>query len=229
MRNNTSFRRHRQWLPIALAVCLCGGGSAAFAASEAAATAESPSHRGEAAGRHPGGRDIDLALLRERFSNAFDRVDSNDDDRISPAELAAAGPMALGHGPRGHGRHGGPGHGRWYGDGPHRDHAPADRQQGLGELFSQLDTDRDGKLSNSEFAKLPDARRTLRTTQAFARLDHDGNGALDRSEFPRMLARLEALDVNRDGKVSRDEMRAGREQRMRDRAAPGADRGDQRG
>ncbi len=80
----------------------------------------------------------------------------------------------------------------------------ADWQQ---RLFSALDTDGDGQLSAAEFAALPDVREQLHREALFERLDQNNDGVLDRSEFPPRIARLEAMDLDGDGQVTRDEMR----------------------
>ncbi len=93
--------------------------------------------------------------------------------------------------------------------------------------FATVDGDGDGLISAAEFAAA-DHREALGghrrgrhfhgrhdhgdhdgardTDGIFAAADRDGDGALSKAEFDARLARLEALDVNGDGQVSRDEL-----------------------
>ena len=87
------------------------------------------------------------------------------------------------------------------------------------EHFQKMDGNRDGKLSQEEMASgrhmggrgHGDRRDRLRE------MDADGDSQLSRAEIgdkmPRLSADFDRLDGNRDGKLSREEMRAGREQR----------------
>jgi hypothetical protein len=59
---------------------------------------------------------------------------------------------------------------------PHVRSALEDRR--AADAFSNLDRDRDGRLTRSEL------RRTAGCTCHFDRLDKDGDGALSRSEWP---------------------------------------------
>jgi hypothetical protein len=205
---------NRNPVKTALALVLALGGTALVAAAAAAdaptppvaaaAEADAAHHRGDrGAHRRHGPREVDLAEAEQRAKAAFDRVDSNDDDRISPAEIAAAGPRAFG--PMGmggrHGRH----HGRHHGPQGAPDQARPVQAEALGAVFQRLDANGDGQLSASEFAGVRAAQREERQARHFTRMDADGNGSLSRTEFPPMLAHLRTLDANKDGKVTRDE------------------------
>ena len=233
--------RHPMKTVLALALAL-GGTAFLAAAADAPAPAAHPPAAADCPGRpdgdhhrrhrhHGGPREVDLAEAEQRAKAAFDRVDSNDDDRISPAEVAAAGPGAFG--PMGMGGH----HGRRHGPpmGPDRmgpggmgpggmgpggmgpggpqagDEDDGEsggrpgREQMLAAVFQRLDANKDGKLSTDEFTRLRDAQREEMQARHFARMDADGNGSLSRAEFPPMLAHLRTLDANKDGKVTRDE------------------------
>jgi Ca2+-binding EF-hand superfamily protein len=90
------------------------------------------------------------------------------------------------------------------------------------EHFQKLDANRDGKLTRAEM----DAGRSERMAgrmhgreerrERLQALDKDGDQQLSRSEIgdsmPRLSADFDRLDSNRDGKLSREEIRAGREQ-----------------
>ncbi len=233
---------------LALAIALTGtallaaAGDARAPSTDTASTPAASASTQAPQRRHPGHgpREVDLAEAEKRAMTAFDRVDSNDDDRISPAEIAAAGPAATG--PHGFGRHrdgrrgfhGRPGHGgmgpRWHG-GPPPEGAPdddanvepggddggarPDREQMLGSVFQRLDADKDGRLSADEFTGLRVAQRAEIQARHFARMDANGDGSLSRTEFPPMLTHLRQLDANKDGKVTRDEFPA-RGARQRD-------------
>jgi Ca2+-binding EF-hand superfamily protein len=87
------------------------------------------------------------------------------------------------------------------------------------EHFEKMDGNRDGKLSAEEMS----SGRKMRggggehgaRREKLRAMDTDGDSQLSRSEIgtsmPRLAADFERLDGNRDGKLSREEIRAGRE------------------
>lgn len=139
---------------------------------------------------------ISIADAKEQAQARFKELDSDGNGEISPSELAAA-PMPAwrdGHRrpPKGMG------------------HEPPPSEAVDADLFERLDADGNGQLSKSEFTveKLREARHEAMQAHVFARLDKDGNGSISRDELPSMSRRLEAMDSNHDGTVTREEARA---------------------
>src|SRR5262245_49843454 len=137
---------------------------------------------------------IDLAQANERAAKAFEAADANGDGQITEDELMTTDGPVFGRGMRG---------GPWMHGGPQGD---ADR---TAKMFASLDTDGNGQLSAEEFARLPEVRKAQMKKAAFAHMDRNGDGVLSKDEFPPFAARLNAMDADHDGKVTREEMRAG--------------------
>ena len=92
------------------------------------------------------------------------------------------------------------------------------------ERFQKLDANRDGRLSKVEVEQAREQRqhrmgehRRGERRERLRALDKDGDQQLSRAEIgdsmPRLAQDFDRLDGNRDGKLSREEMRAGRAQR----------------
>jgi Ca2+-binding EF-hand superfamily protein len=90
--------------------------------------------------------------------------------------------------------------------------AEAARRPHAAQMFENADTNRDGRISRSEFIE---ARG-----KAFTKLDRDGDGYLTAADAPRALrhgrggggdgaAAMSAMDANGDGRISRDEFMNG--------------------
>ena len=168
--------------PVALTVAVCITAAALTAMQAHAHDRDAP---------------IDLSELKAEADARFAAADADDSGGVSKDEFVAAeGAFDRGmrrrgvrfEGPRGWLRSRGQ-------DGDHR-----------AAVFAEADTDQDGKLSDEEFAALPDAVERLAKRRLFDRLDDDEDALLSAEEFPSAYNRLAALDADGDGEVSRDEM-----------------------
>lgn len=122
-----------------------------------------------------------------RAAAAFGEADSNHDGRLSQSEWQSA------------------------------------RLREATEKFRRMDANRDGSLTREEMQAAREQHREKRRERREDRreklrsLDTDGDHQLSRAEIggrmPRLEARFDSLDANRDGRLSREEMRAGRGQR----------------
>lgn len=77
----------------------------------------------------------------------------------------------------------------------------------LAKHFDEIDANKDGFLSKDELAA---ARTKLRDT-IFARIDTDADGRISRDEaarFPRLARHFDQIDANKDGYLTKDELRA---------------------
>lgn len=83
--------------------------------------------------------------------------------------------------------------------------------------FDQLDADKDGFITKEEIDSARTKMRgemSKRGAEAWKAADKDGDGAISRAEaeggMPMMFRRFDQLDVNKDGKITRDEMPQGK-------------------
>lgn len=99
----------------------------------------------------------------------------------------------------------------------------AARTRKLAEQFARMDANKDGGLSQDEMREAVRERRHMRSSrkhQAMAlreharALDRNGDKALSRAELgdklPKLAENFDAIDLDNDGKLSGEEMRAGR-------------------
>jgi Ca2+-binding EF-hand superfamily protein len=77
----------------------------------------------------------------------------------------------------------------------------------LAKHFDEIDTNKDGFLSKDELA----AARTKMKDAIFARIDTDADGRISRDEaarFPRLARHFDQIDANKDGYLTKEELRA---------------------
>jgi Ca2+-binding EF-hand superfamily protein len=96
----------------------------------------------------------------------------------------------------------------------------------LAEKFDQIDTNKDGQLSRDEMKawkkthkhvhkKGNKAERQARAAERFKHADTNGDGKISRAEAeqnaPRLAKKFDAIDADKDGQLTQDELRAYRE------------------
>ena len=79
------------------------------------------------------------------------------------------------------------------------------------EMFKLLDTNADGVIDANEYTQVNNRKlkRRAHKRAAFAQHDVNNDGFLAPSEMPSPVVRLQRLDTNGDGQVSKREMRKG--------------------
>lgn len=156
---------------------------------------------------------LNLGELEARSLEHFARFDDNNDGLITAAEFAANAKQHF----KGKRHRKGGKHHKW----PR--HSEADRSAIKSELFALLDTDKNGELSDSEFARSREVRKTMhqqkRIEHQFAKLDANNDAQLTLAEFQHRLEKMRALDIDANGLISKEEMRAGREARKAEHSA----------
>ena len=118
-----------------------------------------------------------------RSAGHFSKADTNGDGKLSRAEVEKAMPHLLGK-------------------------------------FESIDTNKDGQLSRGEFYAWKKAHRGERQAKAAERFKHadtNGDGKISRAEAeknaPRLAKKFDAIDADKDGQLTQDELRAYRETR----------------
>ena len=91
----------------------------------------------------------------------------------------------------------------------------AARSRKLAEQFQRMDANRDGTLTSEEMSQARQHMRSSRGHEGMQALDRDGDQALSRAEIgdrmPRLSENFDSIDLNDDGRLDREELRAGRQ------------------
>ena len=94
----------------------------------------------------------------------------------------------------------------------------------LAGRFDAIDTDRDGQLSRRELLAWKKAHRGERQAKAaehFKHADTNGDGKISRAEAeknaPRLAKKFDAIDADKDGQLTQEELRAYRESKRSQR------------
>ena len=129
----------------------------------------------------------------------FDAIDTDKDGNLSAAELDAAR-ATFGRGGRGGGWM------QWDANGD----GQLSREEAMARVDA-LDTNRDGTVSAEEMQAARGARGPGGRGQGFTRWDANGDGMLSRAEVanaPRLSQEFDAIDTNRDGLLTVEELQA---------------------
>ena len=155
---------------------------------------------------------ISIANVEARTNAKFTGADSNMDGLLSSAEFAQLRLVQRGAKSRGRleKRNGKAGKG-----GPINRQRAAEQKQiraaAAKEMFKLLDTNADGVIDANEYTQVNNRKlkRRAHKRAAFAQHDVNNDGFLAPSEMPSPVVRLQRLDTNGDGQVSKREMRKG--------------------
>jgi Ca2+-binding EF-hand superfamily protein len=84
--------------------------------------------------------------------------------------------------------------------------------------FESIDTNKDGQLSRGELSawkKAHKGERQAKAAERFKHADTNGDGKISRAEAeknaPRLAKKFDAIDADKDGQLTQDELRAYRE------------------
>ena len=155
---------------------------------------------------------ISIANVEARTNAKFTGADSNMDGLLSSEEFAQLRLEQPGAKSRGrlekHNGNAGKG-------GPINRQRAAEQKQiraaAAKEMFKLLDTNADGVIDADEYTRADSRklRHQAHKRAAFAQHDVNNDGFLAPSEMPSPVVRLQRLDTNGDGQVSKREMRKG--------------------
>ena len=155
---------------------------------------------------------ISITDIEARTDARFTEADSNMDGLLSSEEFAQLRLEQPGAKSRGRleKRNGKAGKG-----GPINRQRAAEQKQiraaAAKEMFKLLDTNADGVIDANEYTQVNNRKlkRRAHKRAAFAQHDVNNDGFLAPSEMPSPVVRLQRLDTNGDGQVSKREMRKG--------------------
>ena len=155
---------------------------------------------------------ISIADVEARTNAKFTGADTNMDGLLSSEEFAQLRLKRPGAKSRGRleKRNGNAGKG-----GPINRQRAAEQKQiraaAAKEMFKLLDTNADGVIDANEYTQVNNRKlkRRAHKRAAFAQHDVNNDGFLAPSEMPSPVVRLQRLDTNGDGQVSKREMRKG--------------------
>lgn len=190
-----------------------------------------------AEGEERQGRSIDIEQIKERLQSEFDKGDSNKDGSLSKEEFASVlssrnsrdGQRFFAGNQAEEARR--PARGGFQRDrvgteSSDRRAVLEKRPQPSQDLdtgnFEALDQDKDGSISEEEYAKRRESLASRKSDREFARLDIDGNESIEFWEFS--AARINSfreMDTNNDNVVSAEELRNSAQMR---RGRPGGRR-----
>lgn len=129
---------------------------------------------------------VTRADLVKELDTSFANIDTNRDGSITTAEADASQQRAA-------------------------QQAATRSQQVAQQQFNRLDTDRNGQLSLAEFEAGANKPRMVPGQQALNLLDANKDQKVTVAEFrAKRLAQFDALDINRDGTVTPQELQAAR-------------------
>jgi Ca2+-binding EF-hand superfamily protein len=78
--------------------------------------------------------------------------------------------------------------------------------------FDEIDTNHDGQVTQDELRAFHQLRRDAQAAERFKALDKDGDGRISKAEAqagaPRLFAHFDQVDLNGDGFVTPEEMKA---------------------
>ena len=211
-RNVTDRSSIRRIAPLALALLAAAGIGVAAAQQSAPSTASHPQHRQGLDANHDGAIDRSEAAAHPRMVAMFERLDRNHDGRLGADERPHRGKH---HGHCGH--RGGLARLDVDGDGRIGRDELAGKSR-IAAKFAAMDGNHDGYVVRSEARAYRDQQRPQRQAErarrfeqrfAAADLNHDGKlGKLEVSEnMPRLGKAFAWMDDNRDGFLSREELR----------------------
>lgn len=178
-------------------------------------SADAPQQRTRSHEARPAMEPITQAQWIERSETRFQRLDQNNDGRVTAEEMRASCEARVQH------------------------QSQNRNQDKRGDRFARMDRDGDGRISREEASRMPDARFQAldansdgflskdelaarrggperrgscdRAGGFLKKLDQDGDGVVTRAEArAASIAHFEKMDKNSDGVLTRDEMRHGK-------------------